>query len=118
MMKALLASLMLVSTALAQDATVKVSWDANSEGDLAGYKVYYGQASGNYSQVVDLGNKTTVDVKNLTRGRTYYFAVTAYDQSGNESGFSTEVSIAIQEAADTQAPNPPSNVRVQISSGG
>ncbi len=118
MMRTLLASLVLFGTALAQDATVKVSWDANTENDLAGYKVHYGKASNSYSDAVDIGNAVTVDITNLDRGATYYFAVTAYDHSGNESGFSNEVSVTIPAAPDTQAPAPPASVRVQITSGG
>jgi len=82
---------------------VALSWDApttNADGtplaDLAGYKVYYGNCSGNYSQNIDVGNVPTYTVDNLTDGLTYYFAVTAYDTSGNESRYSNEVSRTIQ----------------------
>ena len=44
--------------------TATPSWDApttNADGtpltDLAGYKVYYGPSSGNYSQAIDVGNQ-------------------------------------------------------------
>lgn len=118
MMRALLISLLLIGNVFAQDATVKVKWDPNSESDLAGYKVYYGKTSNNYSDMVDLGNATTVDIRNLERGVTYYFAATAYDNSGNESGYSKEVALAIPKAPDTQPPAPPANVRVEIVTGG
>lgn len=48
--------------------------------------------SGNYTTVIDVMNTTTYTIKNLPEGFTYYFAVTAYDINGNESGFSNEVS--------------------------
>ncbi|MEM7828420.1 MAG: fibronectin type III domain-containing protein [Candidatus Aenigmatarchaeota archaeon] len=63
--------------------------------DLAGFKVYYGTSSGNYSQNIDVGNVTTYAVNNLTEGKTYYFAVTAYDTSDNESKYSNEVNKTI-----------------------
>jgi hypothetical protein len=63
--------------------------------DLAGYKVYYGTASGNYSQNINVGNITTYTVQNLTDGITYYFTATAYDTSNNESSYSNEVSKTI-----------------------
>jgi hypothetical protein len=85
-----------------------LSWDApatNSNGtqltDLAGYNVYYGTASGNYSQSIDAGNTTTYTVANLAGGLTYYFAVTAYDNSGNESEFSNEVSNTTQPVPES-----------------
>ncbi|MGH7232362.1 MAG: BACON domain-containing protein [Nitrospiraceae bacterium] len=75
-----------------QSGVVSLSWDPNAESDLAGYKIYFGTASGSYASPVDVGNVTTFKLINLLRGKIYYFAVTAYDKSGNESGYSNEVS--------------------------
>jgi len=72
--------------------SVKLQWDPNTEPDLAGYKLYYGTASQNYSHTIDLGQVNSYQVGNLQDGLKYYFAVTAYDIDGNESGFSNEVS--------------------------
>lgn len=72
--------------------TVTVAWDPNSETNLAGYKLYYGPASRAYTNAVDVGNATTFSIPNLIEGVTYYFAVTAYNTSGAESDFSSEVS--------------------------
>ena len=63
--------------------------------DLAGYNVYYGTSSRAYSWSINVGNTTMYTVVNLTDGITYYFAVTVYDESGNESSYSNEVSKAI-----------------------
>lgn len=71
----------------------KLTWDANTESDLAGYKVYWGTSSGTYGSPLDVKNVTSLDVVNLTAGQAYYFAVTAY--STGESGFSNEVSKSI-----------------------
>jgi len=83
----------------ALSGTATLAWDApttNADGtpltDLAGYMVYYGNSPGNYSQNMNVDNVTTYTVNNLTDGLTYYFAVTAYDTSGNESGYSNELS--------------------------
>ncbi|MEW6324490.1 MAG: fibronectin type III domain-containing protein, partial [Nitrospirota bacterium] len=81
-----------------------VSWDANTESDLAGYKVHYGISSRVYTQSINAGNVTTRVVSGLSAGITYYFAVTAYDTSGNESGYSAEVSKTIASAPDTTPP--------------
>ena len=64
-----------------------LSWDANTESDLAGYKVYMGASSGNYPTVYDVGNVTTYTVGNLVSG-TFYFVVTAYDSDKNVSPYS------------------------------
>ncbi len=73
-------------------AQATLSWNPNSESDLAGYKVYYGNSSGSYSFNVDVGNQTSYTISNLVEGKIYFFAATAYDFSGNESGYSNEVS--------------------------
>jgi hypothetical protein len=69
-----------------------LSWDANTEGDLAGYKVYAGTASRSYGPPIDVGNVTSFQIINLQPGQTYYFAVTAYDTVHNQSGYSNEAS--------------------------
>ena len=33
-----------------------LSWDPNDNPDLAGYRVYYGESSGNYDHIIDVGN--------------------------------------------------------------
>lgn len=88
-----------------------LSWDpptTNADGttltDLAGYKIYYGTSTGNYSTVITVGNVTTYTVTGLTDNITYYFATTAYDTSGNESSFSNEVSKIISPSSDITAP--------------
>ena len=62
--------------------------------DLAGFKVYYGTASGNYTHVIVVQNVTNCTIYPLAQG-TYYFAVTSYDASGSESDFSAELSKTI-----------------------
>jgi fibronectin type 3 domain-containing protein len=75
-------------------ASVMLAWDANTDANLAGYEVYVGTSSGAYSYWVDVGNITKCTVGGLPPGNVYYVAVTAYDQSGAESDFSNEVSVA------------------------
>ncbi len=58
--------------------------------DLAGYIVYYGQGSGNYTESVEIGDFTSSSISNLSSG-TWCFAVTAYDTAGNESDYSEEI---------------------------
>ncbi len=84
-----------------------LTWNSNTESDLAGYKIYYGTASrgsitnppSGYTNVIDLHNtSTSYTINNLADG-TYYFAVTAYDTSNNESAYSAEVSKTINATA-------------------
>ncbi|HOD36554.1 MAG TPA: fibronectin type III domain-containing protein [Syntrophales bacterium] len=79
-------------------AQISLEWDANDEPDLEGYRIYYGTSSGNYTASVDIGNNTHCVISNLEQGVTYYFAATAYDGEGNESGFSEEIVYAVSAA--------------------
>jgi hypothetical protein len=70
-------------------AQITFTWNPNSESNLAGYKIYRGLSSGNYSWNVDVENVTLYTITGLEVDVTYYFAATAYNTGGLESGFST-----------------------------
>lgn len=75
--------------------SVTLTWTANGEHDLAGYKIYAGTASGTYSfpgSPFLAGKVTSYTISNLPKGQTYFFALSAYDSAGNESPLSAEVS--------------------------
>jgi hypothetical protein len=96
--------LLLLSTVSASAGQVTLAWDPNTESDLAGYKVYYGTASGVYTSNIDVGNVTSFTVTGLQDGLLYFFAVTAYNTSAGESGFSNEVSAVVASLPDTTPP--------------
>lgn len=74
----------------ASSSTVTLEWDATTEPDIAGYELRYGESSGNYTSTVQAGNTTTTSVSGLTDGKTYYFAVYAYNTAGLKSAPSNE----------------------------
>ena len=85
-------ALLALSVDLVHAATViQLSWNPNTEPDLAGYRIRYGVAPSTPTQMIDVGLVTTYSIMNLTAGTTYYFVVTAYDQAGNESQPSNQV---------------------------
>jgi len=86
------ATLFLTSVMSCYAAQATLSWDAVNDAGVAGYKLYYGTVPGNYNKSVDTGKITSVTVNDLIDGETYYFASTAYDSAGNQSGYSNEVS--------------------------
>ena len=63
---------------------------------MAGYKIYYGTAPGTYEAPIVTGLVPSHAVRGLESGVLYYFSVTAFDTSGNESGYSNEVSAVIR----------------------
>jgi hypothetical protein len=80
----------------------RVAWQANSESDIGEYRICYGTSPRSYGPFQSLGNVTEYTIDGLTEGNTYYFAVSAVDTSGNESGLSAEVSSTI---TDSQNPS-------------
>ncbi len=78
-------------------SSVTLTWNANTESDLAGYKVYRATASGAYGAPIAtvLRTVTTYQATGLQFGTTYFFVVTAFDIAGNESAYSNEVSKSI-----------------------
>ena len=76
----------------AEAGYLDLAWDPNNESDLAGYRVYFGIVSNQYAEFVDVGNRTTYRLGDLTEGVRYYVAVSAYDNAGRESEYSEEVS--------------------------
>jgi hypothetical protein len=84
----------------AQNVTLK--WDPNPASNLAGYRLYYGTSSGVYTQEINVGNTTATLVSNLTEGRTYFFAVTAYNTAA-ESFPSNEVSYTVPVSVTASA---------------
>lgn len=105
----LLIASVLVATSLSA-ASLRVTWNANSETDLAGYNVYWKAASATTWTKVDAGNVTALTVPNVSENVEYCTEVTAYDTSGNESGRSAQSCASL----DTIPPAPPTGVKALI----
>lgn len=79
--------------------TATISWlapDQNVDGtaliDLSGYRIYYGNLSGQYSRRLEINDASimTAVINDLSQG-TWYFAATALNSQGLESAFSNEL---------------------------
>jgi hypothetical protein len=95
---AIIVTYSLASTQNAFAAQATVAWDPDTSPGLAGYKVYWGTVSRNYSWSADASTQTTYTVPSLSEGATYYFAATAYDAAGNQSGYSNEATYTVPSA--------------------
>jgi hypothetical protein len=79
-------------TAIAGNTQMFLDWNNNTEPDLAGYNVYRSTTSGGpYTKVASTTVNNYTDT-GLTNGITYYYVVTAFDSSTNESTYSNEAS--------------------------
>jgi len=73
------------------DNWVELHWQNNYEQDLDGYNVYRGNSYfGKYELIGSTKRNYFVDYT-AKNGNTYYYAITAFDYSGNESELSTDV---------------------------
>jgi hypothetical protein len=71
---------------------IRLTWNANTEPNLGGYRLAYGTSPGVHPTTVDVGNQTTAQVPGLAPGQRYYFVVRAYATDGTQSAPSNEVS--------------------------
>jgi fibronectin type 3 domain-containing protein len=71
-----------------------LTWDPVNAATLAGYRIYYGTASGSYQQArgqgISVGNVVTYKILGLSSATRYYFSVVAVDSQGTESPYSNE----------------------------
>ncbi|MBN1561854.1 T9SS type A sorting domain-containing protein [candidate division KSB1 bacterium] len=93
-----------VQTIAWQD-TVLIKWDANTDSDLAGYRLYRGRSEENLTISIDVGLTTSYLDTDVRNDSTYYYAVAAYDFAGNESAHSDVV-----KAVPTIRPEAPSGI--------
>jgi hypothetical protein len=100
-----IAGVLVLWSSTAWSATL--TWNANSESDLAGYRVYQcsqqpcTRASGKASSLATLGTVTSFNIG--TPAVTQYYFITAYDSANNESGNSN---LAIFTPAGSLPPPP------------
>jgi hypothetical protein len=74
---------------------VSIAWNPSSNTNVVGYNVYYGGSSGVYTNKIYVGNVTSAVVMGLTPDATYYFSATSVSASGEESGYSAEISYTV-----------------------
>lgn len=84
---------------------VRLSWNANTEPDLAGYNVYRNDERINEDLVLTNSYRD----RNVEPGKRYTYKVTAVDEGRKESDFSNEVTVFLPKywiAAGSEEPSP------------
>jgi len=80
----------------AQTTQWRLIWDANSEDDMAYYRVFKGTTTDPTNLVATITHPDTIYIdRNIQRGTRYYYRLKAVDQTELESDFSEAVSAAI-----------------------
>lgn len=99
-------ALPLLAALPAMAGSMPLEWSPVADPDVAGYKIYYGTTSGQYSGNVDTGNVTSFTLGSLADCSRYYIAVKAYDTSGNLSTtFSGEIAGLATPTASAVSPS-------------
>ena len=77
----------------------QITWQANSEPDLVGYRLYYETSPGIYgvpTSILAPTTSTKCSSLNIKTNGQYYIAISAYDTTGNESLISHSVPFYLQ----------------------
>lgn len=82
-----------------ESINIKIKHQIPGLADIQGSKIYWGTAPGVYDNVpIELGSGTNATISGLSQEVTYYFAASAYDVYGNESGYSAEKQVIIEKS--------------------
>jgi len=83
--------------------SVRLAWNPNPENNIAGYMVYFGEKSGELTDLHLVDNVTSTTLEGLKPETTYYCAVSAYNTIGLESPLSEEISFTTRGPAAVTA---------------
>jgi hypothetical protein len=82
-------------TAAAAPNSIELSWEGDTEPDLAGYFVYRSTGAGPFEKIGGLAQIPSYSDRTVEHGKTYRYAVSAIDKSGNESARSGPVEVTL-----------------------
>ena len=101
--------LMVMCFAARAGQNVSLAWSPSTNA-VSGYAIHYGNASHSYFFRLDVGTNTTASLSNLRPGGTNFFAVTAYDSTGMESSYSSELAYIVPGILHVVPPAKPGDV--------
>jgi fibronectin type 3 domain-containing protein len=67
-------------------SSIEITWQQSPEPDLAGYRLYRAVGDGAFERIAEVSQIPSYSDRAVEAGKTYRYAVSAIDQSGNESG--------------------------------
>ncbi|MEL7363526.1 MAG: T9SS type A sorting domain-containing protein, partial [Bacteroidota bacterium] len=85
--------------------TVALTWVANADADLEGYRLYRDLASAPTALLAALSaDATAYTDADVEDGTAYFYRLTAFDDDGNESAFSDEVEVRVTTVSADEGP--------------
>lgn len=76
--------------------SAELSWDSDTDSDLAGYRVYRAAPGGPFEKIADVTTVPAYSDHAVETGKTYRYSITAVDQLGNESARAPEATITLE----------------------
>jgi hypothetical protein len=81
-------------TAVPTANSIELTWDRDTEPDLAGYRIYRGEPGGVLQKVGETAEAPSYSDRQIEAGKKYRYTVSAFDKAGNESKQSAEIEVA------------------------
>jgi len=85
--------------------SILAGWDASPDPTVVGYYIGWGLATGQCTNLIEVGNVTDVTLSGLSTNVLYYFTVVAHDATGQQAPPSNEVQFM---GSNSPAVTPPS----------
>jgi hypothetical protein len=75
--------------------SIELNWEPNTEQDLGGYRVYRSEGNGALEKIGESSAVPSYSDRKAEHGKTYHYAISAVDHSGNESPRSATIDLAM-----------------------
>jgi fibronectin type 3 domain-containing protein len=75
--------------------SIELTWERNTEADLAGYRLYRAAGDGAFEKLEDLVQVPAYSDRKVETGKTYRYQISAVDQAGNESPRSAAIAVRV-----------------------
>lgn len=73
-----------------EKGNIKIEWNPVKHFDIDGYYLYFGEKNNNYTEMIDVGKKTSYTVEELEPNKIYYFSIRSYLNT-SKSDYSIEI---------------------------
>ena len=81
-------------TAVPTATSIELTWDRDTEPDLAGYRIYRAAPGGEFVKIGETAEAPSYGDKQVEAGKQYRYKISAFDKAGNESKQSAEIEVA------------------------
>jgi fibronectin type 3 domain-containing protein len=80
-------------SAIASTGTIELAWEQNTEPDLAGYRIYRAEGTGELAKIAEAPTAPNYSDRQVRSGVRYRYAVSSVDKAENESAQSAPVEL-------------------------